>query len=149
MVAENRVLNINFLDLRTSLPTKEVFFGQEDAGEIIGLAVSTLSSSVFINFRNQGLFAYLIGGQGQLLWSIGPMISQFGYRLGCRKDVTDCYFNSVPVIDQCEGSIYVRFWSCRICFIKDFLIEATVILCVCGFPLADFEYCRGTLLSVY
>lgn len=107
MVAENRVLNINFLDLETSLPTKEVFFGQEDAGEIIGLAVSRLSSSVFINHRNQGLFVYLIGGQGQLLWSIGPMISQFGYRLGCRKDVTDCYFNSVPVIAQCEGSIYI------------------------------------------
>uniref|UniRef100_A0A2C9W7S6 BCAS3 WD40 domain-containing protein n=1 Tax=Manihot esculenta TaxID=3983 RepID=A0A2C9W7S6_MANES len=104
---KNRVLNINFLDLETSLPTKEVFFGQEDAGEIIGLAVSRLSSSVFINHRNQGLFVYLIGGQGQLLWSIGPMTSQFGYRLGCRKDVTDCYFNSVPVIAQCEGSIYI------------------------------------------
>ncbi|KAJ9147387.1 hypothetical protein P3X46_029557 [Hevea brasiliensis] len=107
LVAENRVLKIIFHDVGTSPPMAEVFFGQEDAGEIIGLAVNTLSSSVFINVRNRGLFAFTIPGQGQLLWSVGPVISQFGYRLGCRNGVTDCYFNSVPVIDQCEASIYI------------------------------------------
>ncbi|KAF2313748.1 hypothetical protein GH714_013135 [Hevea brasiliensis] len=107
LVAENRVLKIIFHDVETSPPMTEVFFGQEDTGEIIGLAVNTLSSSVFINVRNRGLFAFSIPGQGQLLWSVGPVISQFGYRLGCRNGVTDCYFNSVPVIDQCEASIYI------------------------------------------
>ncbi|EEF36397.1 conserved hypothetical protein [Ricinus communis] len=109
LIAENRVLNINLLNLRTSTPTSEVFFGpekgQEGAGEIIGLAVSTLSSSVFINIKNRGLFAYMM--RGQLLWSAGPVLSQFGYRLGCRKGISDCYFNSVPMIDRCEASLYI------------------------------------------
>ncbi|KAF5475458.1 hypothetical protein F2P56_007262 [Juglans regia] len=109
LVAENRVLKISFLDIATSPPATEVFFGpvpdQEGLLEIIGLSVSTMSSSVFINVKNRGLFAYMT--RGQLLWSAGPMLDRFGYRLGCRKNVTGCYFTSAPMVDQCEASIYI------------------------------------------
>ncbi|KAG6696400.1 hypothetical protein I3842_09G146600 [Carya illinoinensis] len=34
------------------------------------------------------------------------MLDRYGYRLGCRKNVTGCYFTSVPMFHQCEASIY-------------------------------------------
>ncbi|CAK9143857.1 unnamed protein product [Ilex paraguariensis] len=109
LVAENRVLKINLLNIGTSDSAAEVFFGPEPGterpGEIIGISVSTSSSCVLINIKNRGLFAYRL--HGQLLWSAGPVLYQSGYRQGCRKNVTDCYFTSVPVIDQCEASIYI------------------------------------------
>lgn len=87
----------------------EVFFGpdpgQAAAGDIIGISASTLSSSLYMNIKKRGLFAYTM--QGQLLWSVGPVINRFGYRQGCRKSPTDCYFSSTPVIDHCEARIYV------------------------------------------
>jgi len=94
-----------------SEPEAEVFFGpgpgQPAEAEIIGLSVSTSGSTVYINVKNRGLFAY--HSQGHLLWSVGPVLYQFGYRQGCRKNITDCYFNSAPLLDRCEASIYVRF----------------------------------------
>ncbi|KAJ1412796.1 WD40/YVTN repeat-like-containing domain superfamily [Sesbania bispinosa] len=109
LVADNRILLINYGNIGTFEPAAEVFFGpepgQQAEAEIIGLSVSTLSSTVFINIKNQGLFAYR--SHGRLLWSVGPMLYQFGYRQGCRKNLTDCYFASVPVLDQCEASIYI------------------------------------------
>lgn len=111
VVAENRILKINLLNIGTTEPAAEVLlrFGpdEEGNGEIVGLSVSTLVSSLFINIRSRGLFAYSM--LGKLLWSAGPVVDRFGYRQGCRKNVTDCYFVSAPVIDQCEASIYVRF----------------------------------------
>ncbi|GAV71035.1 LOW QUALITY PROTEIN: hypothetical protein CFOL_v3_14529, partial [Cephalotus follicularis] len=108
LVAENRILKIKFQDIGISGPVAEVFFGpgpgQQEPEEIIGLSVSTMSSSVFINIKNRGLFVYLM--RGQLVWSLGPVLYQFGYRQGCRKTVTDCHFSSVPVID-CEASLYI------------------------------------------
>ncbi|XP_052111110.1 protein GAMETE EXPRESSED 3 isoform X4 [Arachis duranensis] len=79
--------------------------GQQVETEIIGLSVSTVTSTVFINIKNRGLFAYK--SHGRLLWSIGPVLYKFGYHQGCRKNITDCSFASVPVLDQCEGSIYI------------------------------------------
>ncbi|XP_057951587.1 protein GAMETE EXPRESSED 3 [Malania oleifera] len=109
LVAENRVLKINISDTGTSDSAAEVFFGpqpgQGSPGDIIGLSVSTSLSSVFINVKNRGLFAFSLCGQ--LLWSAGPMLYQFGYRQGCKKNATDCYFTSVPVIDLCEASVYI------------------------------------------
>ncbi|XP_059452611.1 protein GAMETE EXPRESSED 3-like [Corylus avellana] len=107
LVAENRVVKITFLNIGTSEAAAEVFFSQVpgEEFEIIGLSVSTLSSSVFINVKNRGLFAYMT--RGQLLWSAGPVLYRFGYRQGCRKNVTDCFFTSVPMVDQCEASIYI------------------------------------------
>ena len=82
LVAENRVLKINSFNIGSSKPAAEVFFdpvpGQEELIEIIGLSVSTLSSSVFINIKNRGLFAYTT--RGQLLWSVGPVSYRFGYQ---------------------------------------------------------------------
>ncbi|GAV80492.1 LOW QUALITY PROTEIN: hypothetical protein CFOL_v3_23953, partial [Cephalotus follicularis] len=103
LVPENRILIIKFQDIGFSGPVAEVFFGpgpgQQEPEEIIGLATSTMSSSVFFfNIRNPGLFAYLM--RGQLVWSLGPVLYQFGYCQGCRKTVTDCYFSSAPVIDR-------------------------------------------------
>ena len=111
LVAENRILVIKFENIGTSEPVAEVFFGPEPGqqveAEIIGVSVSTLTSTVFINIKNRGLFAYR--SHGRLLWSVGPVLYKFGYRQGCRKNVTDCSFASVPILDQCEASIYVRF----------------------------------------
>lgn len=112
LVADSRVLMINFENTRTSQPVAELFFGPEPGQQaevaIIGVSVSRLSSTVFINIKNRGLFAYR--SNGRLLWSVGPVLYQFGYRQGCRKNTTDCYFASVPTLDQCEASIYVRFF---------------------------------------
>ena len=108
LVAENKVLRINPLNIGTSESAVEVFFGSdpgEEGSEIIGISVSTLSSSLFINVKKRGLFAYRL--QGQLSWTTGPVLYQSGYRQGCRKNDIDCYFASTPVIDQCEASIYV------------------------------------------
>ncbi|KAI9152900.1 hypothetical protein LWI28_002715 [Acer negundo] len=106
LVAEQTVLKVNFLKMGTSESATQVFFGpgpgQQKPDEIIGVAVSTLSSLVFINVKNRGLFAFAM--HGQLLWSVGPVLDQFGYRQGCRRTVTDCYFTSVPVIDQYASS---------------------------------------------
>ncbi|XP_073221187.1 protein GAMETE EXPRESSED 3 [Cicer arietinum] len=109
LVAENRILMIKYGKIASSEAVVEIFYGPE-AGqhaetEIIGLSVSTLSSDVFINIKNQGLFAY--SSRGRFLWSVGPVLYQFGYRQGCRKNLTDCSFASVPVLDQCEASIYI------------------------------------------
>ncbi|KAE8673892.1 putative Serine-threonine protein kinase, plant-type [Hibiscus syriacus] len=108
LIAENRVLQINIIKIGTSEPAIQVLFDPgpgERGDEIVGIAVSTLCSSVIINVENRGLFAYLM--RGELLWSIGPVMNQYGYRQGCRKNVSDCYFSSAPVIDQCEASIYI------------------------------------------
>ncbi|PON37919.1 hypothetical protein PanWU01x14_316650 [Parasponia andersonii] len=112
VAAENRVVKVNLLSIGTSEPAAEVLLGfqpadKEGKGEIIGVSVSTSSSSMFINIRGRGVFAY--STRGQLMWSSGPVLNQFGYRQGCRKNVPDCYFTSVPVIDQCEASIYLSF----------------------------------------
>ncbi|WCJ25394.1 gamete-expressed 3 [Euphorbia peplus] len=110
LIAENRILDINYIDSGPYFsPTSEVFFGPEKghqgAGELIGFAVSTLSSSLYINFKNRGLFAFTTSGK--LLWSVGPVLFQAGYNLGCRKALTHCYFSSVPVLDLCEASLYI------------------------------------------
>ncbi|KAK4416292.1 protein GAMETE EXPRESSED 3 [Sesamum alatum] len=109
LVAENRVLKVYPLRIGTSEPAVEVFFGPgqglEVPGEIIGVSASIFSSCVVINVKNQGLFAYRLFGQ--LLWSAGPVLYQHGYRQGCRNNITECHFTSVPVIDHCEASIYI------------------------------------------
>lgn len=123
LVADNRVIKINLLNNGTSEPAAEVLLSaeptKEGQGGIVGLAVSTMSSSVFVNIKNRGLFAYIT--RGQLLWSAGPVIDLFGYRQGCRKNIADCFFNSVPVIDECEASIYVR--SAHPCFLSPFFFQ--------------------------
>ncbi|KAL8475989.1 hypothetical protein ACS0TY_028593 [Phlomoides rotata] len=104
LVAENRVLKINPQKTGASEADVQVFFGHE-AGEIIGISASVSTSCVLINVRNRGLFAYRMSGQ--LLWSAGPVLYQHGYRQGCRRNITDCYFTSAPVVDHCEASIFI------------------------------------------
>ncbi|KAL5128221.1 Protein GAMETE EXPRESSED 3 [Glycine soja] len=109
LVADNRILVISYGNIGTSEPEAEVFFGPGPGhvaeAEIIGLSVSTLGSTIYINVKNRGLFAYQ--SRGHLLWSVEPVLYQFGYRQGCRKNLTNCYFASVPLLDHCEGSIYI------------------------------------------
>ncbi|XP_009772084.1 protein GAMETE EXPRESSED 3 isoform X1 [Nicotiana sylvestris] len=107
VVAEDRVLKINPLNVGSSETAVELFFGTESErpGEIIGLAVSMSTSSVLINVKNRGLFSYRL--HGKLHWSAGPVLYQRGYRQGCRKNITECYFSTVPVFDHCEASIYI------------------------------------------
>ncbi|XP_019195073.1 PREDICTED: protein GAMETE EXPRESSED 3 [Ipomoea nil] len=110
VVAEDRVLKINPLNIGGSESAVQVFFGPkqpgaETPGEIVGIAVSISSSRVLITVKKRGLFAYRL--HGKLVWSAGPVLYQHGFRLGCRKSLADCYFLSAPVIDHCEASIYI------------------------------------------
>ncbi|KFK25836.1 hypothetical protein AALP_AA8G168400 [Arabis alpina] len=102
VLAENRILRIDFPRNGTKLEP-ELFF---DPGEtILGFAVSVSSSSVYITVKDHGLYAYNM--LRQQLWIAEPKTEQFGYRLGCRKDYDNCKFDSRPVIDSCEASIYI------------------------------------------
>ncbi|KAL8247048.1 hypothetical protein R6Q59_008264 [Mikania micrantha] len=108
LVAENRVLKINTTNI---IPESagEVFLGPETGlegmQEIVGLTVSISTSCVIINIHKRGLFGYKF--DGRLNWSTGPMISRMGYRQGCRKNITSCYFLSAPVIDFCDANFYI------------------------------------------
>ncbi|KAK1410234.1 hypothetical protein QVD17_36769 [Tagetes erecta] len=109
LVAENRVLKINIGNIRTHESVSEVFLGPETGlkgmKEIIGLTASMSASSVIININQTGLFSFKF--DGKLKWSIGPVISRRGYRQGCRKNDTDCYFRPGLVIDYCDANLYV------------------------------------------
>ncbi|MCL7023803.1 hypothetical protein MKW94_004761 [Papaver nudicaule] len=109
LVAENKILKINPPNARNPESTFEVFFGDtlttEGSNKISGMAVSVISSLVFITVENRGLFAYTL--RGQRLWSAGPVLYRSGYRIGCKRNITDCYFTSAPVVDQCEASVYI------------------------------------------
>ncbi|KAI3907666.1 hypothetical protein MKW98_016310 [Papaver atlanticum] len=109
LVAENKILKINPPSVRNPESTFEIFFGDmlttEGSNKIAGMAVSVISSLMFITVENRGLFAYRL--RGQRLWSAGPVLYRSGYRLGCKRNVTDCHFTSTPVVDQCEGSVYI------------------------------------------
>ncbi|KAL0647801.1 hypothetical protein Bca4012_046092 [Brassica carinata] len=102
VLTENRILRIDFPRNGTK-SEPEMFF---DPGEIIlGFAVSISSSSVYITVKDHGLYAYNM--IRQQLWIAEPKTERLGYRLGCQKDYENCKFDSPPVIDSCEASIYI------------------------------------------
>ncbi|XP_020573783.1 protein GAMETE EXPRESSED 3 isoform X2 [Phalaenopsis equestris] len=109
LIAEDRILKITPSNIGTSKPTSEVFFGPNStiggSGEIIGFSLSILYACIFVTVKNRGLFA--LSFRGELLWSAGPVLYQFGYRHGCKENSRDCYFSSAPVVDQCEGTLYI------------------------------------------
>ncbi|KAI3916696.1 hypothetical protein MKW92_006884 [Papaver armeniacum] len=109
LVAENKILKINPPTVRNPESTFEIFFGKmlttEGSNKISGMAVSVISSLMFITVENRALFAHTL--RGHRLWSAGPVLYRSGYRLGCKRNVTDCHFTSAPVVDQCEGSVYI------------------------------------------
>ncbi|CAM8923713.1 unnamed protein product [Rhodiola kirilowii] len=105
LVADNRVLKIDISKGRDSKYAAQLFFDHDGSVEIIGLTVSIPSSSVFISLKNRGLFAYTL--HGQMIWSVGPKLFRSGYRQGCKKNVSNCYFTSVPVVDHCEACVYI------------------------------------------
>ncbi|KAM0898236.1 hypothetical protein ACQ4PT_022044 [Festuca glaucescens] len=107
---DNKVIKISPQSLQTSTPSSEVFFSHNPAPgrseQIIGLSTSSSYSSLFITIANRGLFSFSLR-DGQLQWSAGPVIDRFGYRLGCKGNISGCYFSSAPVVDQCEGTLYI------------------------------------------
>jgi len=110
LVAEDKVIKVTPQNMHTAEPALEVFFSHNATSgrseEIIGLAISGSYLSLFLTIRKRGLFAFSL--RGELQWSIGPALNLFDYRLGCKRNVSGCYFDSAPVLDQCEGALYVR-----------------------------------------
>ncbi|KAL6842517.1 hypothetical protein ACP4OV_027361 [Aristida adscensionis] len=110
LVAEDRVIKVTPQKVHTSELASEVFFvynatpGRSE--EITGLAVSGAYSSIFVTVRNLGLFVLSLS-TGSLQWSLGPVLDRYGYRLGCTRNISGCYFDSAPVVDHCEGVVYV------------------------------------------
>uniref|UniRef100_I1NPG7 Pyrrolo-quinoline quinone repeat domain-containing protein n=1 Tax=Oryza glaberrima TaxID=4538 RepID=I1NPG7_ORYGL len=110
LVAEdNKVIKITPKKLHTADPPSEVFFSYNAtpgrSEEIIGLSISGSSSSLFLTIRNRGLFAFSL--HAELQWSAGPVADLVSSRLGCKTNISGCYFNSPPVVDRCEGTLYV------------------------------------------
>ncbi|KAL9231346.1 hypothetical protein vseg_006585 [Gypsophila vaccaria] len=109
IVAENKVFRVSTMRAYMVEPTIELFFGNESSEakteEIIGIATSMITSSIYINVEDKGLLAYSL--RGRLRWSIVPMVNQSGYTQGCNANVSDCRFISAPVIDYCDSSIYI------------------------------------------
>ncbi|KAK3164718.1 hypothetical protein QOZ80_1AG0023670 [Eleusine coracana subsp. coracana] len=73
--------------------------------QIIGFAVSGRYSSLFVTISNRGLFVLSL--HGGLRWSLGPVLDRRGYPMGCKKNVSGCYFDSAPVVGHCEGALYI------------------------------------------
>ena len=62
LIADNRILVIKYGRIVVVEPEAEGFFGPRPGepveAEIIGLSVSTSGSTVYINVKKRGLFAY-------------------------------------------------------------------------------------------
>ncbi|CAL4962741.1 unnamed protein product [Urochloa decumbens] len=108
LVAEDKVIKVTPRNAHTATPASEVFFSYNAtpgrSEEIVGLAVSGSYASFFVTIRNRGLFVFSL--QGELQWSLGPVLDWFGHRLGCEGNVSACYFDA-PVLDRLEGALYV------------------------------------------
>ncbi|XP_078169261.1 protein GAMETE EXPRESSED 3-like isoform X2 [Carex rostrata] len=105
LVAENTVLKINPSKIGSIQPPSKVLFSHNSSEEILGLSISPSYLSFFITVRNRGIFSFLL--RGELQWSIGPTLRRLRYTQGCMADQLNCYFNSAPVVDLCEGTLYV------------------------------------------
>lgn len=109
LVAEDKIIKIIPQNIHTTDPASEVFFSYNStpgrSEEIIGLSISGSYSSLFLTIRNRGLFSFSL--RTRLQWSVGPVLDRFGCRLGCKRNISSCYFNSAPVVDQCEGTLYI------------------------------------------
>ncbi|PVH38408.1 hypothetical protein PAHAL_5G252300 [Panicum hallii] len=109
LVAEDRVIKVTPPNVRTAKPASEVFFSYNAtpgrSEEIVGLSVTGSYSSLFLTIRNLGLFEFSL--EGELQWSLGPVLDWFGYRLGCKGNISGCYFDSAPVLDHRAGALYI------------------------------------------
>uniref|UniRef100_J3L1P6 Uncharacterized protein n=1 Tax=Oryza brachyantha TaxID=4533 RepID=J3L1P6_ORYBR len=109
LVAEDKVIKITPKKLHTADPPSEVFFSYNStpgrSEEIIGLATSGVYSSLLVTIRNRGLFSFSL--RTGLQWSAGPMLAYFDCRLGCKTNISGCYFISAPVVDQWEETVYL------------------------------------------
>ncbi|CAO2203951.1 unnamed protein product [Urochloa humidicola] len=108
LVAEDRVIKVTPRNAHTATPASEVFFSYNAtpgrSEEIIDLSVSGSYASLFLTIRNRGLFVFSL--QGELQWSLGPVLDWFGHRLGCEGNVSACYFDA-PVLDRLGGALYI------------------------------------------
>lgn len=137
-MAEDKVIKVTPRD-RAKPASSEVFFSYNAtpgrSEEIIGLSVSGSYSSLFLTIRNRGLFVLSL--QGDLQWSLGPVLDWYGYRLGCKGNISGCYFDSPPVLDHYGGALYVRFIPNSYCFILHFPYELNLST---KHVLADIEH---------
>ncbi|CAN8306928.1 unnamed protein product [Cochlearia groenlandica] len=99
VLAENRILRITF-PTEVTKSESEVFFYKSEP--ILGFAVSVFSFSAYITVKEHGLHCYNM--RKEPLWIAKPDTELFSYKLGCRAN---CSFDSKPVIDSCETSIYI------------------------------------------
>ncbi|RLN25346.1 protein GAMETE EXPRESSED 3 [Panicum miliaceum] len=109
LVAEDRVIKVTPPNVRAAKPASEVFFSYNAtpgrSEEIVGLSVTGSYSSLFLTIRNLGLFEFSL--EGELQWSLGPVLDWFGYRIGCKGNISGCYFDSAPVLDHSAGALYI------------------------------------------
>ncbi|XP_039848134.1 protein GAMETE EXPRESSED 3-like isoform X2 [Panicum virgatum] len=109
LVAEDKVIKVTPPNARTAKPASEVFFSYNAtpgrSEEIVGLSVTGSYSSLFLTIKNLGLFVFSL--EGDLQWSLGPVLDWFGYRLGCKGNISVCYFDSAPVLDHSAGALYI------------------------------------------
>ncbi|XP_078429380.1 gamete-expressed 3 [Wolffia australiana] len=107
--AENRILKVKPANMGTSESVVEIIYDPNpeirNSGEIIGFGISIPSSALFLTAKKLGIFAVLL--RGTPLWSAVPNLNRSGFVQGCKNPEGDCYFNSGPVVDQCEGTLYV------------------------------------------
>ncbi|KAJ4768682.1 Protein GAMETE EXPRESSED 3 [Rhynchospora pubera] len=104
LIAENTVLEINPSRIGSFMPPSKALYSHNSSEEILGLSISPEYLSIFITIRNRGLFSFFLR---DIQWSIGPTLQWLGYTQGCMNDPLNCYYNSAPVVDLCEGTLYV------------------------------------------
>ena len=144
LVAEDKVLKVTPPNVRAAKPASEVFFSYNAtpgrSQEIVGLSVAGGYSSLFLTIRNLGLFVFSL--EGDLQWSLGPVLDWFGYRLGCKGNISVCYFDSAPVLDHTGGALYVRFTLIHLCLrFPQFCLPLYVLARVfINSVLADIEH---------
>ncbi|TVU03700.1 hypothetical protein EJB05_50765, partial [Eragrostis curvula] len=110
LVAEDKIIKVTTPDnVGGARPASKVFFSynatEGRSEEIIGISISGEHSTLFVTIRNRGLFVLSLLSGPQ--WSLGPVFDRAGYRQGCKGNVSTCYFNSAPVVDPCNGALYI------------------------------------------
>ncbi|KAJ3704247.1 hypothetical protein LUZ61_007952 [Rhynchospora tenuis] len=98
-------MEINPSKIGSVMAPSKALYSHNSSEEILGLSISPEYLSIFITIRNRGLFSFFL--RGELQWSIGPTLQRLSYTQGCMNDPLNCYYNSAPVVDLCEGTLYV------------------------------------------
>ena len=99
LVAEDRILKVTPLNIATSESNVDIFFGPNSTIGGSGLLDSQLVSGTHLYLLLSRIVAYLQNCFAGNFYGV-PGLYRFGYHQGCKKNLTDCYFTSAPVVDQ-------------------------------------------------